>query len=438
MNRYRAYVESLDLEALYANSTLKSWVASFPIWLILVAVGAWIPVTARHIRLSPWPILAMVGTVFLAIVLMDVVHAKRGLGVEVASMVLVGSPLIDLTMAMMVSLSEGVVGKVLYGLLLLLSVLAHSWMYRVTPRQPYVGILLALLLPLSALGHPTVDNLILMGGISTGCVTLAFSIGIVADVQHRNQQRAAAERAAVAAQLLAQAHSETASWEQQFTQLAGLHHDIGNLLTTATLKSAVILRTLDTDEPLVPTAEVKQGFATIHDALKLVSGLIEETKRAAPVPELQRGDVTAVLKRLVEQLRPVAHASLSLDAPGAGTTAVPGGEATLERLFDNLLRNALEGDGTKRARNVRVDVVEGTGSLSITLQDDGPGFPEHLLAGRAKGYFTTKANGSGLGLVTAEALTAACRGVLRRTNLPGGGARVEVLLPRVKDVSKVA
>jgi C4-dicarboxylate-specific signal transduction histidine kinase len=74
-------------------------------------------------------------------------------------------------------------------------------------------------------------------------------------------------------------------------------------------------------------------------------------------------------------------------------------------------------------------------TFAVSISDDGPGFPEHLLQGRARGYFTTKSHGTGLRLVTAEALTAACRGTLRRSNRPEGGARVNVTLPRPRQTA---
>ena len=436
MTPFRSYIERLDWEAIYSFGSLRSWVQFFSVWLFLIALGAWIPVTARHLALTPGPVLVMLGVMALAVAVQTLIHRRWGLSYGLIAWMSFASPLVELTMAMMVILSASVLGKVVYGLLLLLATLSHGWTFRVTWQQPYMAGSLSLLMPLAASADIRAENFILVGILTVGCVVLMFTVGTTSEIQARNQQRAAAERAAMAAQLLEQAHSEAAGWERQFTLLAGLHHDIGNLLTNAALRSGLMLRKLRSDRNSLGEQDVEEGFATINEALRTVSGLIAEAKKAHPSQSTERVDLVPVLKSIPNNLGTSPALSLSLELPASALVDVPGGEPTLKRLFDNLLRNAVEGNGQQPSRNIRVALVDTGASLAVSILDDGPGFPEHLLQGRAKGYFTTKRHGTGLGLVTAEALTAACRGTLRRSNRPEGGARVDVVLPRAKEDSK--
>jgi signal transduction histidine kinase len=371
----------------------------------------------------------MLGLQLVLAVAAPLLRQWRGLSFVVAYLALTDA-LIELIMLMMVSLSATLLGKVIYGLLLLLAVLTHAWVWRVSWTQPYVALCMTLLMPFAALTDSGPENLILVGTLILGSFLLMLIVGTAAETQFRNQQRTAAERDAVAAQMLEQAHSEAAGWERQFTLLAGLHHDIGNLLTTAILKSDAMLRKLQSEHALVDSAEVLQGFGTINGALKTVSTLITEAKKSVPTQPTERVDLIPLLKSVAAHVGTSPTPVISFELPASAPVDVPGGEATLKRLFDNILRNALEGDGKRQARNIQVAVVDNGAAFTVSIADDGPGFPEHLLHGRVKGYFTTKTHGTGLGLVTAEALTSACRGTLRRSNRPEGGARVDVLLPR--------
>jgi C4-dicarboxylate-specific signal transduction histidine kinase len=109
-----------------------------------------------------------------------------------------------------------------------------------------------------------------------------------------------------------------------------------------------------------------------------------------------------------------------------------GGEATLRRVFENLLANAFEGDGAQKANRVDVSISWSRDLpwVEVTVADDGPGFPIHLLAAPIRSFSTTKVQGTGLGLFTCDRLVRACGGTLDRSNLASGGALVTVRLPR--------
>jgi two-component system C4-dicarboxylate transport sensor histidine kinase DctB len=100
--------------------------------------------------------------------------------------------------------------------------------------------------------------------------------------------------------------------------------------------------------------------------------------------------------------------------------------------------NACEGRGARGAGSVDV-VVEWdgpTGDVSIQVRDDGPGFPDEVLAAPVTAFVTTKPRGSGLGLYTAERLVNASGGSLRRENAPGGGAVVTVVLAAARPAAR--
>ena len=96
----------------------------------------------------------------------------------------------------------------------------------------------------------------------------------------------------------------------------------------------------------------------------------------------------------------------------------------LRRAFSNLLRNAseaMQGRGT-----IDVSLAIANGSLTVAVADHGPGIPAELRHQVFEPYFTTKADGTGLGLALVRQAVEAHRGTLSVSETPGGGATFTV------------
>ncbi|HXM37277.1 MAG TPA: HAMP domain-containing sensor histidine kinase [Gemmatimonadales bacterium] len=99
----------------------------------------------------------------------------------------------------------------------------------------------------------------------------------------------------------------------------------------------------------------------------------------------------------------------------------------LRRAFANLLRNAAEAMQGRGAIDV---TVAGDGSgLAITIADHGPGIPAELRQRVFEPYFTTKTDGTGLGLALVRSTLEAHRGTIAVTETPGGGATFAIVFP---------
>lgn len=105
-----------------------------------------------------------------------------------------------------------------------------------------------------------------------------------------------------------------------------------------------------------------------------------------------------------------------------------GGDDALAKLILNLLVNAAEGNHSGGAKHVTVEAkVAGPGSVSLSVCDDGPGFPSELLDRLGQRGFSTKPRSSGLGLWLAESAVVVAGGRLQL--LTGTkGATVRILL----------
>lgn len=110
-----------------------------------------------------------------------------------------------------------------------------------------------------------------------------------------------------------------------------------------------------------------------------------------------------------------------------GPRTVFGHYEPLRRAFANLYRNAAEAMKGRGAIDVRV-TGDGAG-LAVTIADHGPGIPADLRQRIFEPYFTTKDDGTGLGLALVRVTLEAHRGTISVDETPGGGATFAIVFP---------
>ncbi len=137
---------------------------------------------------------------------------------------------------------------------------------------------------------------------------------------------------------------------------------------------------------------------------------------------------------LVELLEELGRTSVPdgvavrLTANGGPRTIV-GHYEPLRRAFANLYRNASEAMQGMGPLDVTV-TGDGAG-LAVTIADHGPGIPAGLRQRIFEPYFTTKRDGTGLGLALVRVTLEAHRGTIAVSETPGGGATFAIVFPPV-------
>jgi signal transduction histidine kinase len=114
---------------------------------------------------------------------------------------------------------------------------------------------------------------------------------------------------------------------------------------------------------------------------------------------------------------------------------VRGNEDRLLQVFVNLLKNATqaapEDTGEIRVRSA-LQTRDGRDWVLLTVEDNGPGIPAHVLPDIFDAFVSTRldSNGTGLGLTVSEGIVSQHGGAIWAENCPEGGARLSVRLPR--------
>lgn len=120
-----------------------------------------------------------------------------------------------------------------------------------------------------------------------------------------------------------------------------------------------------------------------------------------------------------------AEVEVAVHANGASSRLL-GYYEPLRRAFANLLRNAAEAMGGRGS--IDVDVSRDGAGLVVTIADHGTGIPEELRQRVFEPYFTTKQDGTGLGLALVRQTIEAHGGTISVADTPGGGATFSIVL----------
>ena len=168
----------------------------------------------------------------------------------------------------------------------------------------------------------------------------------------------------------------------------------------------------------------------LEDLLKLSAIEAQAEGSSAREPVLLRALATTVAET-VEERRAAMDASITVDV--AEDLAALGDPGAIEQILENLVDNALKHG--ERGGSVHITSERVGASVTISVEDDGPGIPsEHLPRVFERFYRVDPARsrergGAGLGLAIVKHLVEAMGGSVAATSEPGSGTRFTVTLP---------
>src|SRR5947207_2951137 len=155
----------------------------------------------------------------------------------------------------------------------------------------------------------------------------------------------------------------------------------------------------------------------VHHALIQIEGIIHDLLRIVHAEAVER-DVTV---------------SAEVDSDGGRVWA---DRVQLLQVFLNLTLNAFEAMSAMRpdARRLVIHAgSNGNGEIVVSVRDSGPGFPEGLVEQLFEPFFSTKAEGTGMGLAISRSIIEAHGGTLSGENCDDGGACFMVRLPEAQE-----
>lgn len=208
-----------------------------------------------------------------------------------------------------------------------------------------------------------------------------------------------------------------------------LGHELINSMTPMKTMAAGMQRILQQETlPDDWKEDLDEGFRVIINRVDNMSRFVKNYSRIArqPQPEKSPVSIQSLLQRLVAM-----EAYQGIRLRGGPDIEVSMDEAQIEQVLINLFKNAIEATESKPGA-VWVQWFEseahGRRQLRLEVLDDGHGIsnPDNLFVP----YFTTKAEGNGIGLIVSRQIAEAHRGSLMLENRRGsGGCCATLILP---------
>jgi signal transduction histidine kinase len=166
------------------------------------------------------------------------------------------------------------------------------------------------------------------------------------------------------------------------------------------------------------TSEHLNGVEEAHARMEaLIEDVLTLAREGEPVEETEPLDLAAVTRACWDTVA-TGEATLVVDAEGT----IQADRSRLQRLLENLLRNAVDHGGDT------VTITVGTLGTDngFYVADDGPGIPPERQDSVFDRGYSTAENGTGFGLAIVKEIAAAHDWTVSVTESSDGGARFSI------------
>jgi len=219
---------------------------------------------------------------------------------------------------------------------------------------------------------------------------------------------------------------------------ASLAHEVNNPVGAIVANASVGLRLIAAGE--IRTEELKELLSDIAADGRRAGEVIQGIRNMVRKGEAHRSLIS--IRDTIRQLLRIVHAdAIGRDVkvtakvdPDAGE--IWGDPVQFLQVLLNLALNAFEAMSVMRLDARRLFIRagrDGNGDILVSLRDSGPGFPSGMAEQLFEPFFSTKADGTGMGLAISRSIIEAHGGTLSGENCDGGGACFTVRLPQAKE-----
>ncbi len=182
--------------------------------------------------------------------------------------------------------------------------------------------------------------------------------------------------------------------------------------------------------PEADRAELQELLGIVTVETQRLDRIVQQFLEYARPPKLapRRTDLAALLSDAAGSLRASAAArgvTIETDLQGAGEAVIDRDQCM--QALDNLIRNAIE--ASPAGGRVALRARSAPGGHVIEVEDQGPGIPPDQVPRIFDLYFTTKADGTGVGLAVTHQIVDAHGGRIDVQSGPGRGTRMTIHLP---------
>ncbi len=213
---------------------------------------------------------------------------------------------------------------------------------------------------------------------------------------------------------------------------AGVAHEIGNPLNSLDIHLQLLGRKFR-KLPAANRAPLEENLATAREEIRRLDTILKQFLAAVrpTIPRREHHDLHALLHETLRLLEPELSSrqlAVELDLAAALPPALidPG---QFQQVFYNLIRNAYQalppGEGCITVRTQCNDY-----EYRLAIEDNGSGISPEIMGAIFEPYHSTKASGSGLGLLIVRRIVREHGGEIEIESEENHGTRVVIHLPR--------
>lgn len=226
-----------------------------------------------------------------------------------------------------------------------------------------------------------------------------------------------------------QAVERVAAWRETARRVA---HEIKNPLVPIrlTMENLIKARSLG-EQTFEPVFE--DGARAVLEEVGRLGRIVDAFSAYAemPAPRLQRSDLDRILEPVAALFAGDDRVRIVMD-PGAAGAPVMADPDLLGQAFRNILSNCRDAMGGSGGE-IRIRTGVEQGHATVDIADTGPGFRAEVLANLFEPYFTTRDEGTGLGMAITQRIVTEHGGAVTAANGARGGARFLVTVPLAAD-----
>ena len=205
----------------------------------------------------------------------------------------------------------------------------------------------------------------------------------------------------------------------------GIAHEVRNPLGIIKTSAELLHKRIQTGQPY------EQLLNYIIDEVRRIDKLIRDFLAfAKPRPPVMAPfDIREVIDRTCRFCVPElerCHVAITVDVP-AGAPQVFGDHELIHQALLNLILNAME--AMPNGGSIAISAVPTDGFMAVSVADTGPGVAPEAREKLFNPFFTTKENGTGLGLAQVYSIMEAHGGAVEYSESSGQGAVFVLTLP---------
>jgi PAS domain S-box-containing protein len=210
---------------------------------------------------------------------------------------------------------------------------------------------------------------------------------------------------------------------------SGVRHEIGNPINSINMILGILRAKLDA----LSTEAVRDYLGRMSDQVGRVEYILRSLKsfNLYETQEPRNVQISSFLEKFLLLVRDdFGKKGIVIEtAIDSGVRSVHADPRALQQVFLNVLTNAVDAVNGRHDPKIRIFVHGSDGVVRISVRDNGIGIPEDNLKNLFKPFYTTKEQGSGLGLVIVKKLLANMNGTIEIESRKEEGTVVNIAIP---------